>query len=51
VDVVCVLDTQTETLTVYRAGELQRVLTAEEEWTLPALFGPEFSVPVRRLFE
>lgn len=51
VSVVCVLDEQTETLTVYRLEELQRVLTAEDELTLPNLFGPEFRVPVRRFFE
>jgi Uma2 family endonuclease len=51
VDVVCILDTQTETLTVYSADELPHVLTAEEDWTLPELFGPEFRIPVRRLFE
>lgn len=51
VSIVCVLDTQTETLTVYPADELQRVLTADDELTLPDLFGPEFRVPVRRLFD
>ena len=49
VQTVCVLDTQTETLTVYHADELQRVLTADDDWTLPDLFGPDFRVPVRRL--
>jgi Uma2 family endonuclease len=51
VSVVCVLDTQTETLTVYPADELQRVLTTDDELLLPAILGPEFRIPVRRLFE
>jgi Uma2 family endonuclease len=50
VTAVCVLDEQTETLTVYRLEELQRVLSAEEELTLPDIFGPDFRVPVSRLF-
>jgi Uma2 family endonuclease len=49
--VVCVLDPQTETLTVYQADEIQRVLTADDELSLPELLGPEFRVPVRRFFE
>ena len=51
VSVVCVLDEQGETLSVYRLEEFQRVLTADDDWTLPELFGPDFRVPVRRLFE
>jgi Uma2 family endonuclease len=48
--VVCVLDPQTRSLVVYHAHEPQRVLTAEEELTLPDTFGPEFRIPVRRFF-
>lgn len=51
VSVVCVLDEQSETLNVYRLEESQRVLAADDDWTLPELFGPDFRVPVRRLFE
>jgi Uma2 family endonuclease len=48
--VVCVLDPQTETLTVYQADELPHVLTADEELALPApLEG--FRVTVRRFLE
>ncbi len=50
VTVVCVLDPQTETLTVYRPDELQQVLTAEDDLTLPELFA-EFRVPVRKFLE
>jgi len=49
--IVCVLDPQTETLTVYHADEIQRVLTADDELSLPDLLGPDFRVPVRRFFE
>ncbi|MBI1915190.1 MAG: Uma2 family endonuclease [Planctomycetes bacterium] len=49
--VVCVLDPQTETLTVYHADEIQRVLTADDELSLPDLLGPDSRVPVRRFFE
>jgi Uma2 family endonuclease len=50
VSVVCVLDEQTEALTVYPAEDLQRVLTADDEFTLPEIFGPDFRVPVSRFF-
>lgn len=49
--VVCVLDPQTETLTVYHADEIQRILTEDDELSLPELLGPDFRVPVRRFFE
>ncbi len=49
--VVCVLDPQTETLIVYHADEIQRVLTADDELSLPDLLGPDFRVPVRRFLE
>jgi len=48
--VVCVLDPQSETLTVYRDDELPRVLAAEDELTLPDLLG-DFRVPVRHFLE
>lgn len=51
VSVACLLDEQGETLHIFRQEEFQRILTIEEDWTLPELFGPEFRVPVRRLFE
>ncbi len=51
VQIVCVLDPQTETLTVYHGDELQRVLAADDELALPGLLGPDFRVPVRRFFE
>ncbi len=50
VSAVCVLDEQTETLTIYRPEELQRVLTADDELTLPDIFGPDFRIPVSRFF-
>ena len=50
VAVVCLLDEQTETLTVYRPEEIQRVLEADDELTLPDIFGPDFRVPVSRFF-
>jgi Uma2 family endonuclease len=51
VQVVCVLDSQVEALSVYSADELPRVLTADDDLTLPGLFGPDFRVTVRRFFE
>jgi Uma2 family endonuclease len=51
VSVVCVLDPQTETLTVYHAEQPTQVLRADDELTLPDLLTPEFRLPVRRLFE
>ncbi len=47
---VCVLDPQTEALTVYRDDEFPRVLTAEEEFSLPGVLGG-FRVLVRQFFE
>jgi len=49
--VVCVLDPPTETVTVYSADEVLRVLRADDELSLPDLLGPDFRVPVRRFFE
>jgi Uma2 family endonuclease len=50
VSVVCVLDPQTQTLTVYREDELQQVLTVDDELFLPELH-PDFRVPVRQFFD
>lgn len=50
VAVVCVLDPERETLYVYSADQPPRVLTAEQEWTLPEILG-ELKVPVRAFFE
>jgi Uma2 family endonuclease len=50
VTVVCVLDPQTESLTVYRADEFPRVLTAEDDLTLPEVLG-EFRVKVREFLD
>jgi Uma2 family endonuclease len=48
---VCVLDPQTETLTIYREdSEPDRVLRGYDEFSLPGLL-PGLSVPVRRFFE
>jgi Uma2 family endonuclease len=49
--VVCVLDPQTETLIVYPGDEIQRVLSADDELTLPEVLGPDFRVPVRRFLD
>jgi hypothetical protein len=50
VQIFCVLDPQVEALSVYPADELPRVLTADDELTLPNLLGPGFRLPVRRCF-
>jgi Uma2 family endonuclease len=49
--IVCVLDPQAETLIVYHADEIQRLLTTDDELSLPDLLGPDFRVPVRRFLE
>jgi len=48
--VVGVLDPQSRTMTVYRADEAPRVLTATDEFTLPALLG-DFRVTVESLLD
>jgi Uma2 family endonuclease len=48
--VVCVLDPQTETLTVYQPDELPRVLTADEELVLPKPLDG-FRIQVRRFLD
>jgi Uma2 family endonuclease len=48
---VCVLDPQTETVTIYREdSEPDRVLRGDAEFGLPDIL-PGLSVPVRRFFE
>jgi Uma2 family endonuclease len=49
VSVACILDPQTETLSVYRADEIQQILTAEDDFTLPDVL-PEFRVRVGQFF-
>src|SRR5262249_34531509 len=50
VDVVCVLDEQTETLTTYRKNELQQTIGSDEEFSLPTFFG-NFRIVIRKFFE
>jgi Uma2 family endonuclease len=50
VRVVCILDPRTETLSVYRDEELQVILTADDEMTLPDVLG-DFRIQVGRFFE
>ncbi len=47
---VCVLDPQSEALTIYRDDEFPRVLTADDDLALPDLLG-DFRVPVREFLE
>ena len=49
VRVVIVLDPTTETASVYRAEELQRVFDNGDELVIPEVL-PGFAVPVKRLF-
>jgi len=48
--VVCVLDEQTQTLTIHRNDQPPQVLTGDQEFALPELLGG-FRVAVRRFFE
>ncbi len=50
VSVVCVLDPERCTATIYQADQPERFLTANDELTMSDLL-PGFSVVVRRLFE
>jgi Uma2 family endonuclease len=50
VRVVCVLDSQTERVMVYRDEDASQVFTDDQELVLPE-FHPDFRVPVRRLFD
>jgi Uma2 family endonuclease len=49
VRVACILDPGTETLSVYRPDEIQQILTADDEFTLPDVL-PGFQVKVGNLF-
>jgi len=52
VDVVCVLNPQSMTVTVFYASERPpRVFAADQELVLPEVLGDQFHVPVRRFFE
>jgi len=50
VALVCVLDQQTETAHVFHSDQAPRVVTREQELTLPEVLA-DFRVPVRRFFE
>lgn len=47
---VCVLCPQSETLTIYTADGPHRVLTADQEFSLPEVF-PGLRIPVRSFLE
>jgi Uma2 family endonuclease len=47
---VCVVDEQSQTAQLYHADLPPRILTLDEELTLPEVLG-DFRVPVRLLFE
>jgi hypothetical protein len=49
VEMVCVVDPESETLAVYDSTQPGRTLTADEELTFPAWLGG-FRLQVRRLF-
>jgi Uma2 family endonuclease len=49
VRVACILDAGTETLSVYRPDEIQQILTADDEFTLPDVL-PGFQMKVGNLF-
>jgi Uma2 family endonuclease len=50
VSYVCVLDQQTESLHIYSADEPVRILTSDDEFTLPEILG-DFRCKVARFFE
>lgn len=50
VTLVCVLDQQTETAHVFHSDQAPRVVTADQELTLPEVLA-DFRIPVRRFFE
>ncbi len=50
VTLVCVLDQQTETVHVFHSDQAPRVVTADQELTLPEVLA-DFRVPVGRFFE
>jgi Uma2 family endonuclease len=49
VRVVCILDPNTETLSVYRPEELQQIMTADDEFTVPDVL-PGFRMTVGHVF-
>jgi Uma2 family endonuclease len=49
VRVACILDPETETLSVYRPDEIQQILTADDEFTLPDVL-PGFRAKVGQFF-
>lgn len=49
VRVACILDPGTETLSIYRPDEIQQILTADDEFTLPDVL-PGFATKVGKLF-
>jgi len=49
VRVACILDPATETFSVYRADEIQQILTVDDDFTLPDVL-PEFRVRVGQFF-
>jgi Uma2 family endonuclease len=50
VTAVCVLDPVPRTIYIYQADQPERVLQADDDFTLPDVLG-DFRVPVRRFFE
>jgi Uma2 family endonuclease len=50
VQVVCVHDMQTETLTIHRPDQPPQVLRSDDELVLPEIHA-DFRVPIRRFFE
>lgn len=50
VKVVCVVDPEKRTVSIHTQDEMARVLTADDELTLPEVF-PDFRAPVRAFFE
>lgn len=50
VRVACILDPATESLSVYRPDEIQQILTADDEFTVPDVL-PGFGLRVGKLFE
>lgn len=49
VRVACILDPATETLSVYRPDEIQQILTADDDFTLPEVLG-DFRIRVGTFF-
>lgn len=50
VSVVCIVDPNEQTISVYRPDESAKILSAESSLTLPDIL-PGFSVPIRKFFE